>query len=254
MTFAVSGDAYDRFMGRYSVELAPAFADFAGVERGQAVLDVGCGSGVLTEELARRVGGDHVAGIDPAPLLDAASARVAESDLRTGVAEALPWRDGSFDAALAQLVIHFMEDPAAGVTEMRRVVRSGGVVAACSWDFANGMEMLREYWEAVRALDTEVSGETRSFGDRDELEALWLERRLDDVEVAALEVSTRYAHFDELWETFLLGVGPAGDYVTSLPERERSALRAEYHRRLGEPSGAFELRARSWAVRGRVAD
>src|SRR6186713_3247955 len=105
MSFAVSGDAYDRFMGRYSRRLAPTFADFAGVEAGQRVLDVGCGSGVLTEELADRVGAEQVPG----------------AELKQGKAEALPWPDDSFDAAIAQLVIHFMDDPAAGVTEMARV-------------------------------------------------------------------------------------------------------------------------------------
>ena len=114
MSFDVSGDAYDRFMGRYSRELAPAFADFAGVEAGQRVLDVGCGSGVLTEELARRVGADHVAGADPSPLLDACAERVPGADLKRAAAEDLPWPDDSFDAALAQLVVHFMNDAEAG--------------------------------------------------------------------------------------------------------------------------------------------
>jgi SAM-dependent methyltransferase len=254
MTFAVSGDAYDRFMGRYSSELAPVFADFAGVEPGLTVLDVGCGSGVLTEELARRVGPGNVAGVDPSPLLEACAERVPSADLRKGRAEALPWPDDAFDATLAQLVIHFMDDPAAGVAEMARVVRPGGVVAACSWDFAGGMEMLRVYWEAVRALDAGVSGESRSFGTLDELERLWRDRGLEEVEVRPLEVSTGYDDFDELWDSFLLGVGPAGEYVVSLPVEAQSALREEYHRRLGERVGGFTLRARAWAVRGRVAE
>jgi SAM-dependent methyltransferase len=254
MSFAVSGDAYDRFMGRYSVELAPVFADFAGVEPGQTVLDVGCGSGVLTEELARRVGPENVAGVDPSPLLDACAGRVPGADLRKGKAEALPWPDDPFDAALAQLVIHFMDDPGAGVAEMARVVAPGGVVAACSWDFSDGMEMLRAYWESVRALDPEAAGESRSFGTLDELDHLWRERGLEDVEAGPLEVATGYRDFEELWDSFLLGVGPAGEYVVSLPAGEQSALRDEYHRRLGQPSGSFTMQARSWAVRGRVAD
>src|SRR5512133_3743196 len=118
MSFAVSGDAYDRFMGRYSGPLAPVFADFAGVTQGQRVLDVGCGSGVLTEELARRIGAENVAGVDPSPLLEACAERVPGAELRAGKAEELPWPDDAFDVAIAQLVIHFMEDPVAGVAEM----------------------------------------------------------------------------------------------------------------------------------------
>src|SRR5438477_2149004 len=120
MSFDVSGNAYDRFMGRYALELAPAFADFVGVHEGK-VVDVGCGSGILTEELARRLGPQNVAAADPSPLVETAAARVPGADVRTAPAENLPWPDGSFDAALAQLVIHFLEDPAAGLVEMRRV-------------------------------------------------------------------------------------------------------------------------------------
>jgi SAM-dependent methyltransferase len=252
MSFAVSGDAYERFMGRYSRPLAPAFADFAHVKPGQQVLDVGCGSGVLTEELARRVGAEHVAGVDPSPLLQACAERVPGAELRAGKAEALPWPDDSFDAALAQLVIHFMDDPKAGVAEMARATRPGGIVAACSWDFGGGMEMLRVYWQTARELDNDLAGESRSFGNLEELYALWHELGLEDVEAGPLEVSSEYADFDELWGSFLLGVGPAGEYVASLAPGRQSALREEYHRRLGEPAGSFTLGARAWAARGRV--
>ena len=160
MSFDVSGDAYDRFMGRYSSELAPVFADFCRISPGQSVLDVGCGSGVLTEELARRVGAENVAGVDPSPMLEACAERVPGADLRPGAAEALPWPDDTFDAAVAQLVVHFMDDPAAGVTEMARVVRPGGVVAACSWDFVDGMRLLRTFWESARAIDPDAGSET----------------------------------------------------------------------------------------------
>ena len=252
MSFAVSGDAYDHFMGRYSRRLAPAFADFAAVEAGQRVLDVGCGSGVLTEELAGRVGAEQVSGVDPSPLLAACAERVPGADLKEGKAEALPWPDDSFDAAIAQLVIHFMDDPAAGVTEMARVTRPGGVVAASSWDFSGGMEMLRLYWETARELDHDLSGESRSFGNLEELDALWRELGLEGVQAGPLEVSAEYRDFDELWDTFLLGVGPAGEYVVSLPAEKQNALREGYRRRLGEPTGALTLGARAWAARGRV--
>jgi SAM-dependent methyltransferase len=239
-------------MGRYSRRLAPAFADFAGVEAGQRVLDVGCGSGVLTEELADRLGAEQVSGVDPSPLLAACAERVPGAELKQGKAEALPWPDDSFDAAIAQLVIHFMDDPAAGVSEMARVTRQGGVVAASSWDFGGGMEMLRVYWETARELDHDLEGESRSFGNLEELDALWRGLGLEDINAGPLEVSAEYQDFDELWDTFLLGVGPAGEYVVSLPADRQETLREEYRRRLSEPTGAMTLSARAWAARGRV--
>ena len=251
MSFDVSGNAYDRFMGRYSRELAPVFADFSGVEAGQRVVDVGCGSGLLTEELARRVGAGHVAGADPSPLLDACAERVPGADLKRAAAEDLPWPDDSFDAALAQLVVHFMDDPPAGIAEMARVTRRGGVVAACTWDFSGGMKLLGTYWESARALEPGAESESNAF-DEAELDALWRQAGLGDVEVDALVVSSRYEDFDEIWDAFLLGVGPAGQHLVSQPPERQSAIRAEYFSRLGEPAGSFEFDARAWAVRGRV--
>jgi ubiquinone/menaquinone biosynthesis C-methylase UbiE len=252
MTFDVSGDAYDQFVGRYARKLAPVFADFAAVRAGLSALDVGCGSGLLTEELARRLGVENVAGIDPSPLLDACRERVPGADLRSGSAEELPWSEDSFDAALAQLVIHFMSDPAAGLREMARVVRPGGVVSACSWDFGEGMVALGTFWKAAAAVDRDAPTEERLFGHPEELLGLWQSQGLERVEVEALEVHASYADFDELWETFLLGVGPSGNYATSLDETRRNALREEYRRLLGDPVGSVTLPARAWAVRGRV--
>jgi SAM-dependent methyltransferase len=252
MSFEVSGDAYDRFVGRYARELAPVFADYGGVRAGQSALDVGCGSGLLTEELARRLGAERVAGIDPSPLLEACRERVPGADLRSGSAEELPWDDDSFDAALAQLVIHFMSDPATGLREMARVVQPGGVVSACSWDFGEGMVALGTFWKAARAVDRDAPTEERLFGRPRELLELWRSQGLGEVEVEGLEVSVSYGDFDELWETFLLGVGPSGQYATSLDDSRREALREEYRRRLGEPAGGFTLPARAWAVRGNV--
>jgi SAM-dependent methyltransferase len=243
MNFQVSGDSYDRFMGRWSIELAPVFADYGGVEAGQQLLDVGCGSGVLTEELARRVGAKNVAGIDPSPMLEACAARVPGADLRQGAAEDLPWPDDAFDAALAQLVVHFMADPAAGVGEMARVTRPGGAVVACTWDFGGGMEMLRIYWESARAVDLDAASET-VFGTREELDELWRASGLEDTEVEPLEVTSSYENFDELWSAFLLGVGPSGQYLLSRDPETQEAIRGEYFRRLGEPDGRFELRGR----------
>src|SRR5947209_2583846 len=149
MSFAVSATAYDRYMGRYSRRLAPLFADFASVTRAQRVLDVGCGPGALTAELALRAGAEYVAACDPAGgFVRACAERVPGADIRTATAEALPWPDGSFDAVLSQLVVNFLCDAGVAIGEMRRVVRGRGLVAACTWDYRAEMEMLRTFWDA----------------------------------------------------------------------------------------------------------
>ena len=220
MTFAVSGDAYDRFMGRYSAVLAPMFVDWAGIEPGQAVLDVGCGSGILTQELAERLGAASVAAVDPSPLVEACKARVPEADVREGAAEDLPWPDGRFDAALAQLVIHFLEDPVVGLAEMRRVVRGGGIVAACSWNFPD-MQLLDVFWTSVNEVVPGAEGERFPYSAQDGLGELGNDAGLEEVETSSLEVSSTYRDFDELWGLFLLGVGPGGQYLVGLPPRRR---------------------------------
>ena len=253
MTFDVSGDAYDDFMGRYARELAPAFADFSGLRAGSTVLDVGCGSGILTLELSRRLGPENVAAVDPSPLVQACAARVPDADVRTGSAEALPWADASFDAALAQLVLHFLDDPVAGLVEMRRVVRPGGIVSACSWNFPQ-MRLLQTFWQSARHVDPAESGERLEIGTLDELAHLGRQAGLESVDTAPLPVAASYRSFDELWSSFQLGVGPAGNYLARQEPSTRDAIRDEYGRRLGEPSGSFTLTAEAWALRGRVPD
>lgn len=251
--FAGPSDAYDRFMGRYSGRLAPLFADFAGIEPGRRILDVGCGPGALTVELARRVGADRVAATDPsAGFARACAERVGGADVRTAPAEALPWGPQTFDVVLAQLVVSFLDDAPAGVREMRRVARTGGVVAACTWDLSGGMRMLRTFWDAALALDGAAPDEAgwMPYTDPDSLAALWREAELDGVETAPLVVEVEYRDFDDYWEPFLTGPGPAGAYCASLDADHRAALRDECRRRLGAPGGAFRLTARAWAARG----
>jgi SAM-dependent methyltransferase len=187
-------------------------------------------------------------------MLEACAQRVPGAELKQASAESLPWADDSFDAALAQLVVHFMDDPAAGAAEMRRVTRAGGHVAACTWDFGGGMALLRNFWQSVRAFEPDADAETSPFGEREHLEELWRESGLADVKVEGLEVSTRYEDFDELWGSFLLGVGPAGQHAIALPPDRQAVVRDEYRRRLGDPAGSFTLKARAWAVRGVVPD
>ncbi len=253
MTFNVAGDAYDRFMGRYSRELAPRLIEFAGIGPGVRVLDVGCGPGALSERLAGVVGAEQVGAVDPSePFVAACRERVPGADVRRGDAEELPWEDDAFDAAVAQLVVNFMRDPLGGASEMRRVVRDGGVVAACTWDYGDGMEMLRLFWNAARSLDEGApdEGRTMRYRSTEELEELWREAGLDSVETAYLTVETTYSGFDDLWEPFTFGVGPAGSYCAALEPERRQQLRERLFEGVGSPGGSFTLGARACAVRG----
>jgi SAM-dependent methyltransferase len=253
VSFDVAAESYDRFIGDWSRKLAPLLADLAGVERGQRVLDVGCGPGSLMRELVARVGAANVAGIDPSEsFVAAARARNPGADVRQGAAEDLPFADGSFDAALAQLVVHFMSDPVAGLREMARVTRPGGVVAACVWDYGGDRGPLGPYWPAAREIDPDVDDESRRAGARrGHLAELFAEAGLTDVRDDDLEVSRDYPGFDEWWVTFTRGVGPAGGFYASLDDAGRARLEARCRELL--PSGAFTLTAHAWAARGTVA-
>lgn len=251
MSFAVP-DAYDRFMGRYSLPLAPCFADFAAVAAPQRALDVGCGPGALTAELVARLGAANVSAADPsAPFVDAARQRNPGVDVRVAPAEDLPFSDGEFDAALAQLVVHFMTDPAAGLRELARVTREGGVVAACVWDHAGGEGPLSPFWEAAHALDPDVMDESRLAGARrGHLVELFGTAGLQEVEEGSLSVSVEHASFEDWWEPFTLGVGPAGSFTAGL-DAERQAELRELCRGL-LPAAPFVLTSRAWAARGRA--
>jgi SAM-dependent methyltransferase len=252
VTFAAPAESYDRYMGRYSRPLAPLLADFAGVEAGMRVLDVGCGPGALTEHLAARVGAEQVSAADPSEsFAQACAARVPGADVRAAGGERLPWPDDEFDAVVSQLVVNFMDDPPQGVSEMYRVARPGAMVAACVWDHER-MEMLRTFWESALALNPDAPTEAKRmrFGTPAELVELWSDAGFGEVVTGSLEVTERYASFDDYWEPFTAGVGPGGAYCALLAEDDREALREECRRRLGKPSGAFDLRARAWAVRG----
>jgi SAM-dependent methyltransferase len=252
VSFDVPADAYDRYMGRYSAQLAPAFVDFAGVGAGQTVLDVGCGPGALTAQLVRQFGPDAVAAVDPSePFIAAARERHPGVDVRLSSAEDLPYPDDAFDATLAQLVVHFMADPVAGLAEMARVTRAKGVVAVCVWDFAGERAPISAFWHAARELDAEAEGESGLAGTRaGHLAELFQTAGLADIEEVALSASAAYASFDEWWEPFTLGVGPAGTYARALGETELSALRERCRDLL--PEAPFTLTAFAWAARGLV--
>jgi SAM-dependent methyltransferase len=250
MSFFVAADAYDRFMGRYSRLLAPQMADLAGVSRGQRALDVGCGPGALTAELIARLGPEAVAAVDPSePFVAAARDRHPGVDVRLAPAEHLPFPDDAFDAAIAQLVVHFMTDPAAGLAEMRRVTRPGGVIAACVWDHAGGKGPLGAFWRAARELDPNVHDEGDLAGAREgHLARLFADAGLTDVESTSLVAELEHPTFDDWWEPFTEGVGPAGAYVGTLDTDRREALRERCRALL--PTAPFRLSAVAWAARG----
>lgn len=258
MTFAVAAEAYDRFVGRYSYALCDALAGRAGLAPGMSVLDVGAGSGVGTRRLVEIAGPGRVAVVEPSePFVAALRERFPEADVRQGFAESLPFDDDSFDAALALLVVNFMADPAAGVAEMRRVTRPGGTVAACVWDYGGEMQLLGRFWDAVEELDPTGAGDAdeRSrmpYRREGELAGLLREAGLEDVEDGAIVVSAEYESFEDLWEPYTAGVGPAGAYAVSLPPDRQEALKALYRERLEAPEGPFSLSARAWYATGRA--
>ena len=246
--FNVSDTAYDNFMGRYSVRLAPVFADFAGIEAGQRVArrrrghrraDAGARAPRRGRRRRRPV----------AAVRRGAERRFPGIDVKAAPAEELPWPDESFDAALAQLVVTFMNDAPAGVAEMRRVVRPGGVVAVCMWD-RDRMEMLAAVHRtqatvSVRAGPTEARTLYRT---REEIEGLFagrIRRRRD----RAARGRGRVRRLRRAWSTLVDGAGPAGVWVKSLDDEQLAAAREELHRQVGEPAGAFTLRGRAWATR-----
>jgi ubiquinone/menaquinone biosynthesis C-methylase UbiE len=239
-----SDAAYDSFMGRYSMRLAPLFADFAGVSAGAHVLDVGAGTGALTAELVRRDA--TVAAIDPSPqFATTLGDRFPGADTRQGPGESLPWPDATFDVALAQLVVSFMDDAPKGVAEMRRVVRPGGVVAACMWS-RPGMDML-DAINRTQAVVTpkDTSADVTRYRTRESFQELLG----DNAEIEQLSVDAEYEDFAEFWNALAGGVGPVGVWAASLDDGTREAAREDLRSQLGDPAGRFALTGRAWAAR-----
>ena len=250
MSFTVPAEAYDRFMGRYSIPLAPRFAALADVVVGQRVLDVGCGPGALTTELVRLLGPAAVTAVDPSePFVAVARERHPGVSVERASAEHLPLPDDAFDAALAQLVVHFMADPVTGLREMARVTRAHGVVAACVWDHAGGQGPLSLFWDAARELDPDVEDESELAGAQEgHLTELFDTAGLREIQETHLAVSAEHPTFEDWWEPFELGVGPAGDYAARLDSKRQAQLREGCRERL--PAAPFVLTARAWAARG----
>jgi SAM-dependent methyltransferase len=250
VSFDVPAQAYDHFMGRYSRMLAPLFADFSGVAAEGTVLDVGCGPGALTGELIDRLGVESVAAVDPSrPFVDANRQRHPDLDIEIASVESLTFESGRFDRALAQLVVHHLADPVAGVAEMSRVTRHGGTVAACVWDHVGGVSPLGPFWAAVREFDPSAPGESSFPGSREgHLVEIFELAGLDDVHGEAIELTVHLDGFDDWWAPYPLGVGPAGRYVADLAPERRRRLEELCRRQL--PEGPFDLPLRVWAARG----
>jgi SAM-dependent methyltransferase len=248
VSFDVPADAYVRFMGRYSQPLAERFVDLVGVRSGERVLDVGCGPGVLTGPLVARCGYVAVAAVDPSPsFVDAVRTRFPDLDVRESSAEDLPYADNSFDAALAQLVVHFMADPVAGLREMGRVTKAGGTVSASVWDNAGTTGPLSLFWQAVHDVDPTARGESQLAGSREgHLAELAEAAGLTAVRSTSLTVHVPFRSFEEWWGPYEEGVGPSGVYIAAADEERRAAVRERCRELLPEPP--FEHEATAWVV------
>lgn len=253
-------DSYERFMGRWSRRLAPQLVRFAGVRDADAVLDVGCGTGALTAAIAAAAPSSRIIGIDPAsPYVAAARARNPDPRITFEVADArqLPLADASVDRTLSLLIFNFVPDPARALEEMRRVTRQNGTIAAAVWDYGDGMEMLRIFWDEAVALNPAADHRDERHMPlcrAGELAALWRDHALTNVADEALSIDTRFASFDDFWTPFLEQQGPAGAYVGTLSPPQRDELRQRLRQRLFDdrPDAPFVLTARAWAVRGTV--
>jgi SAM-dependent methyltransferase len=249
--FDVAAESYGRFMGRWSEPLARELVGLLDLQPGGRVLDVGCGPGALTRRLVDAVGVDAVCAVDPSsPFVAAVRERFPGVDVRQGTAEELPFDDDTFDAAAAQLVVNFMADPVAGLREMARVTRPGGVVAASVWDHAGGRGPLSPFWDGVRDLEPGSRGEAALTGATGgDLTRTFTEAGLAPVEETEQTVTVAFPSFEDWWEPFTFGVGPAGAYVARLDPDRRDAVRDRCRARLGD--GPFELSSVAWTAASR---
>lgn len=254
-----AGDAYEAYMGRWSRLIAADFVRWLGVPAGGVWLDVGCGTGALTAAIGEVAEPLDVIGVDPSEELVAHGADTSDPDVARFVvatATSLPFEDGIFDVSVSGLVLNFLADPVGALREQSRVVASPGTIAAYVWDYADGMRLLRHFWDAARrvvpsavALDEAVRFPNASLAG---LERLFDAAGLDPVDTTALETEATFRDFDELWAPFMSGQGPAPGFVASLDEDERAALRQGFAAVVPTgPDGSVRLSARAWAIRAR---
>lgn len=254
----VGADAYEAYVGRWSRPVARRFLEWLGVPAEKRWLDVGCGTGALSEVILAACAPVEVVGVDPSlPFVAHAATRVADprAAFRQGDAEGLPVDHDSFDAVVSGLVLNFVPDRSAALCEMRRAARPGGVVAAYVWDYADGMQLMKHFWDAAVEAAPEA-GDLREdlrfpLCRPQPLSDLFRDAGLADVAVDQIVVPTPFADFDDYWSPFLGGQGPAPAYAMSLPAEDRDDLRERLRARLPvEDDGSIRLTARAWAVRG----
>lgn len=257
--FAASA-GYERFMGRWSRLLAPRYVAFAGVKNGDRVLDVGTGTGSLAAAVEANMPASQIVGVDPSEGFIAyarSNVRSTRLHYEVGDAQALKHKDGSFDSTLALLVMNFVPDHNKAITEMRRVTRPQGIVSACVWDYDQGMQMLRFFWDEAIALDPAIEPKDErhmKLSHQGQLGDLWKKAGLINVKEEPLVIDQAYSSFNDYWDSFMRGAGPGGAYVVSLPEDRRSQLEARMRKRLlgDRADGPFTLKAKAWCVRGEV--
>jgi SAM-dependent methyltransferase len=254
-------DAYERFMGRWSRQLAPALVEYSEVRDAGSVLDVGSGTGVLAFAVRDATTTARVVGIDLSPEY-VAHASTKNADVRVrfevGDAQALRLPDASFDRTISLLVLNFVPDPERALREMIRVTKPGGIVGSAVWDYGEGMEMLRVFWDEATVLDPSVDRRDEKHMPlcrQGELAALFRDAKLERVSETALVARLQFSSFDDYWEPFRLGQGPAGAYVAELPRERQLALRERLRTRLlgHEPDRTIEMQARPWAAKGTVS-
>jgi SAM-dependent methyltransferase len=254
-----TGASYEPYVGRWSRLVAREFVSMLGVPTGASWLDVGCGTGALVQTILDLAAPREVTGVDPSPgFLAYAGRQIADRRARfdEGDARSLPYESGAFDAVVSGLVLNFVPDAAQAVAAMTSVSRGDGVVAAYVWDYADGMQLMRHFWDAAVRRDATVRDrdEARRFGgfcQPGTLSDVWAAAGLRDVETWEIVVATNFENFDDLWLPFLGGQGPAPSHVASLDDEGREALREEIRTALPiAADGSIHLTARAFAVRG----
>ena len=249
------GDAYERFMGRWSRKVAPAFLDWLAPSPGLRWADLGCGSGALTAAILERTSPASVLGVDPAPRqVTEAARRITDERASFACAGAEDLEARAFDVVVSGLVLNFVPDPVAAARAMARAAQ-GGTVAAYVWDYASGMQMLRTFWDVAGTLDPAVAdlheGHRFQISTTAALSEIWTAAGITDVATTEITVPTVFADFDDFWTPFLGGQGPAPGYVASLDDRARDRLRDALEQRLPRAhDGSIPLSARVWTVRG----
>jgi len=254
------GSPYEQYVGRWSRRIAPLFLSWLSIPAGRRWLDVGCGTGALCAAIVDRCSPSSVAGVEPSEgFLKTATENLAgRAVLHQGSATAIPLADASVDVVVSGLVLNFVPDQRAALLEMARVTGKGGTIAAYVWDYAGKMEFMRFFWDAAIELDPDAAkmdeGVRFPLCCPEALKKLFAGAGLKGVEVKPIDIPTPFANFDDYWQPFLGGQGPAPAYAMSLDETARARLRDRIRARIPiDANGSILLTARAWAARATVA-